>query len=161
MYLYKANYNDLISDFNLYLCERYGYRNACSVMWNENGICISIHRGSLDIYIRFWEYSKGVGNYPDWSIIIARCEFRDELREDRFELLKDLVRFFKEYMPRYGYKNLCTEDDDYKYYQTLNLPCIKRGFTVNSIWECTFSRQRRNASLGSVLRPSSVKAVAG
>lgn len=32
MYLYKANYNDLISDFNLYLCERYGYRNACSVM---------------------------------------------------------------------------------------------------------------------------------
>ena len=102
MYEYKANYNDLISDFNLYLCERYGYRNACSVMWNENGICISIHRGSLDIYIRFWEYSKGVGNYPDWSIIIARCEFRDELREDRFELLKDLVRFFKEYMPRYG-----------------------------------------------------------
>ena len=107
MYLYKANYNDLISDFNLYLCERYGYRNACSVMWNENGICISIHRGSLDIYIRFWEYSEGVGNYHDWSIIIARCEFRDELRENRFELLKDLVRFFKEYMPRYGYKHLC------------------------------------------------------
>ena len=40
----KANYNDLISDFNLYLCERYGYRNACSVMWNANGICISIHK---------------------------------------------------------------------------------------------------------------------
>ena len=53
---------------------------------------------------------------------------RDELRENRFELLKDLVRFIKEYMPRYGYKHLCTEDDDYKYYQTLNLPCIKRGF---------------------------------
>lgn len=128
MYEYKANYNDLISDFNLYLCERYGYRNACSVMWNANGICIGIFKGNLDIYIRFWEYSEGVGNYPDWSIIIARCEFRDELREHRFELLKDLVRFFKEYMPRYGYKHLCTEDDDYKYYQTLNLPCIKRGF---------------------------------
>ncbi len=84
-------------------------------MWNENGICISIQKGSLDIYIRFWEYSKGVGNYPDWSIIIARCEFRDELLENHYELLKDLVRFFKEYMPRYGYKHLCTEDDDYKY----------------------------------------------
>ena len=48
MYEYKSNYNDLISDFNLYLCERYGYRNACSVMWNANGICISIHKGSLD-----------------------------------------------------------------------------------------------------------------
>ena len=68
------------------------------------------------------------GNYPDMSIIIARCEFRDELRENRFELLKDLVQFFKEYMPRYGYKHLCTEDDDYKYYQTLNSPCIKCGF---------------------------------
>ena len=67
MYEYKANYNDLISDFNLYLCERYGYRNACSVMWNENGICISIHKGSLDIYIRFWEYSEDVDNYPDWA----------------------------------------------------------------------------------------------
>ena len=95
-------------------------------MWNENGICISIHRGNLDIYIRFWEYSKGVGNYPDWSIIIARCEFRDELREHRFELLKDLVRFFKEYMPHYGYKHLCTEDDDYKYYQMLNLSIFPR-----------------------------------
>ena len=69
MYEYKANYNDLISDFNLYLCERFGYRNACSVMWNTNGICISIHKGSLDFYIHFWEYSKGVGNYPDWCII--------------------------------------------------------------------------------------------
>jgi len=58
----------------------------------------------------------------DIVFISARCEIREELREDRFELLKDLVRFFKEYMPRYEYKHLCTEDDDYKYYQTLNLP---------------------------------------
>ena len=35
---------------------------------------------------------EGVGNYPDWNIIIARCEFRDELRENRSEVLKDLVR---------------------------------------------------------------------
>ena len=90
-----------------------GASNNCYYynLWNENGICICIHKGSLDIYIRFWEYSEGVGNYPDWSIIIARCEFRDELLENRYE-----------------YKHLCTEDDDYKYYQTLNLPCIKRGF---------------------------------
>lgn len=39
MYEYKANYNDLISDFNLYLCERYGYRNACSVMCGK-GACV-------------------------------------------------------------------------------------------------------------------------
>ena len=64
----------------------------------------------------------------DRGLIIVRCEFRDELIENRFEHLKGLVRFFKEYMSSYRYKHLCTEDDDYKYYQTLNLPCIKRGF---------------------------------
>lgn len=26
--------NDLILDFNLYLCEKFGYRNSCSVMKN-------------------------------------------------------------------------------------------------------------------------------
>ena len=44
-----------------------------------------------------------------------------------FSSLKDLARFFKEYMPRYGYKYLCTEGDNYKYYQTLGLKLIYRG----------------------------------
>ena len=39
MYEYKANYNDLISDFNLYLCERYGYRNACIFPKLTNKFC--------------------------------------------------------------------------------------------------------------------------
>ena len=29
---------DLILDFNLYLCEKFGYRNSCSVMQNANGL---------------------------------------------------------------------------------------------------------------------------
>ena len=66
------NYSDFIYDFNLYLCERFGYRNCCSVMHNANGICVSVHVGEMDLYIRFWEYSCGVGHYPDWSIIIVR-----------------------------------------------------------------------------------------
>ena len=73
------NYSDFICDFNLYLCERFGYRNCCSVMHNANGICVSVHVG-------------------------------------------------EEYAPRYGYKYLCTEDDDYKYYQTLGLKLIHKGF---------------------------------
>lgn len=58
------NYSDFIYDFNLYLCERFGYRNCCSVMHNANGICVSVHVGEMDLYIRFWEYSCGVGHYP-------------------------------------------------------------------------------------------------
>ena len=63
------------------------------------------------------------GNFPDWSIIIVRSNFK----KNQEESLKDLARFFKEYMPRYGYKYLCTEADDYKYYQTLGLKLIYQG----------------------------------
>lgn len=70
------NYSDFIYDFNLYLCERFGYRNCCSVMHNANGICVSVHVGEMDLYIRFWEYSCGVGSIPDWSIIIVRSNFK-------------------------------------------------------------------------------------
>ena len=49
------NYSDFIYDFNLYLCERFGYRNCCSIMHNANGICISVHVGEMDLYIRFWQ----------------------------------------------------------------------------------------------------------
>ena len=115
---------DLILDFNLYLCEKFGYRNSCSVMQNANGFCVNISERDLDCYIRFWEYSCGRGNFPDWSIIIVRSNFK----KNQEESLKDLARFFKEYMPRYGYKYLCTEGDNYKYYQTLGLKLIYRGF---------------------------------
>ena len=87
------NYSDFIYDFNLYLCERFGYRNCCSIMHNANGICVSVHVGEMDLYIRFWEYSCGVGSIPDWSIIIVRSNFKRNQQEN----LKDLARFFKEY----------------------------------------------------------------
>ena len=69
---------DLILDFNLYLCEKFGYRNSCSVMQNANGFCVNISERDLDCYIRFWEYSCGRGNFPDWSIISKhskKCTF--------------------------------------------------------------------------------------
>ena len=64
--------------------------------------------------------AKEEATFPDWSIIIVRSNFK----KNQTESLKDLTRFFKEYMPRYGYKYLCTEGDDYKYYQTLGLKLI-------------------------------------
>lgn len=67
---------DLILDFNLYLCEKFGYRESCSVMSHANGFCVDIRERDLDCYIRFWEYSCGRGNFPDWSIIIVRSNFK-------------------------------------------------------------------------------------
>ena len=44
---------DLILDFNLYLCEKFGYRESCSVMQNANGFCVDIRERDLDCYIAF------------------------------------------------------------------------------------------------------------
>ena len=55
---------DLILDFNLYLCEKFGYRESCSVMPHANGFCMDIRERDLDCYIRFWEYSCGRGTSP-------------------------------------------------------------------------------------------------
>lgn len=82
------NYSDFIYDFNLYLCERFGYRNCCSIMHNANGICISVHVGEMDLYIRFWEYSCGVGSIPDWSIIIVRSNFKRNQQENTLHSLR-------------------------------------------------------------------------
>ena len=49
---------------------------------------------------------------PTGALLIVHSYFK----RNQLENLKDLARFFKEYAPRYGYKYLCTEDDDYKYY---------------------------------------------
>ena len=117
----NSNYYELL---RLYLCERFGYRNCCSVMHNANGICVSVHVGEMALYIRFCEYSCGIGSIPDWSIITVRSNFKRNQQDN----LKDLARFLKEYAPPYGYKYLCTEDDDYKYYQTLGLKLIHKGF---------------------------------
>lgn len=54
--LYSSSFveqKDLILDFNLYLCEKFGYRNSCSVMQNANGFCVNISERDLDCYIRF------------------------------------------------------------------------------------------------------------
>jgi hypothetical protein len=64
--------------------------------------------------------------FPDWAIIIVRSNFKKSQEES----LKDLARFFKEYMPYYDYKYLCTKGDDYKYYQTLGLKCIMEFFVL-------------------------------
>ena len=118
---------ELVFDFNLYLCERFGCRNACSATATANGFCVNVRERDLDLYIRFWEYSRGRGSFPDWSIIIVRSNFKKSQEEN----LKNLARFFKEYMPRYGYKYLCTEGDDYKYYQALGLKCIQDDYCPN------------------------------
>ena len=115
---------DLILDFNLYLCEKFGYRNSCSVMQNANGFCVNISERDLDCYIRFWEYSNGVGNITDWCISTVRIHFKKNQEENR----NDVAQLFKEYMSRYGYKYLCTERDEYGYYKTLNLRLIKKDF---------------------------------
>lgn len=100
---------DLLLDFDLYLCERFGYRNSLHVTPTMNGFCMSVRIKPVKLYIRFWEYSNGVGGFPDWCIILVNCNFAQKQGEE----LQELVRFFNEYAPRYGYKYIGIEDNSW------------------------------------------------
>jgi len=111
--------NDLLLDFDLYLCERFGYRNSLHVTQTMNGFCVSVRIKPVKLYIRFWEYSNGVGGFPDWCIILVHCNFTKKQKEE----LQELVRFFKEYASRYGYKYIRVEDNP-QLNKMLNFPLI-------------------------------------
>lgn len=98
---------DFLLDFDLYLCERFGYRNSLHVTPTMNGCCVGVNTKPVKLYIRFWEYSKGVGGFPDWCIILVHCNFAKKQEQE----LQELVRFFKEYAPLYGYKHIGLEDN--------------------------------------------------
>lgn len=98
---------DFLLDFDLYICERFSYRNSLHVSPTMNGCCVDVNIKPAKFYIRFWKYSNGVGGFPDWCIILVRCNFAKKQEEE----LQELVRFFKEYAPRYGYKHIGIEDN--------------------------------------------------
>ncbi|MEG2668822.1 MAG: hypothetical protein RR990_08995 [Lachnospiraceae bacterium] len=98
---------DFLLDFDLYICERYGYRNSLHVTPTMNGCCVDVNIKPVKLYIRFWEYSKGVGGFPDWCIILVHCNFAKKQEQE----LQELVQFFKEYAPRYGYRHIGIKDN--------------------------------------------------
>lgn len=111
---------DFLLDFDLYICERFGYRNSLHVTPTMNGCCVDVNIKLVKLYIRFWEYSKGVGGFPDWCIILVRCNFAKKQEQE----LQELVRFFKEYVPRYGYKHIGIENNQ-KLNEVLMLPQMR------------------------------------
>lgn len=46
-----------------------------------------------------------MGGFPDWCIILVHCNLAKKQEQE----LQGLVRFFKEYAPRYGYKYIGVE----------------------------------------------------
>lgn len=113
-------HKDLLLDLDLYLCERFGYRNGIHVTPTMNGFCVSVRIKPVKLYIRFWEYSDGVGGFPDWCIILVHCNFAQKQEEE----LLELVRFFKEYAPRYGYRYIGIEDN-HRLNEVLMLPQMR------------------------------------
>ena len=98
---------DFVKDIELYICEKFGYRNSVYVNPACNGCCIDIREKGVRLYFRLWEYSKGVNGFPDRCIILVNYVFE----KNRQENLLDLVSFFKEYAPLYGFYHLGIEND--------------------------------------------------
>lgn len=72
-----------------------------------NGCCVDVNIKRVKLYIRFWEYNNGVGGFPNWCIILVSCNFAKKQEQE----LQELVRFFKEYTPRYEDKYIAIEDN--------------------------------------------------
>lgn len=98
---------EFITDFELYLCEKFGYKNCIHVSPTRNGFCVCVREKELYLYIRFWDYSAGTGNFPDNCIILVTCDFTKNKERN----IRDLVQFFKEYAPRYDYKYIGIENN--------------------------------------------------
>lgn len=111
---------DFLLDFDLYICERFGYRNSLHVTPTMNGCCVGVNIKPVKLYIRFWEYSKGVDGFPDWCIILVHCNFAKKQEQE----LQELARFFKEYAPRYGYKYIGIENNQ-RLNEVLMLPQMR------------------------------------
>ena len=56
---------DFLLDFDLYICERFGYRKSLHVTPTMNGCRVSVNIKPVKLYIRFWKYSNSVGVFPD------------------------------------------------------------------------------------------------
>lgn len=125
---------DLLLDFDLYLCERFGYRNSLHVTPTMNGFCVSVRIKPVKLYIRFWEYSNGVGGFPDWCIILVHCNFAKKQGQE----LQELVRFFKEYASRYGYRYIGIEDN-HRLNKVLMLPQMRSTKKDNHVVTLTDS----------------------
>ena len=75
-------------------------RNSLHVTPPMNSCGMGVNIKPVKLYIRFWEYSNGVGGFPGWCVILVHCNFAKKQEQE----LQEVVRFFKEYAPRYGYK---------------------------------------------------------
>ena len=98
---------NFVKDIELYICEKFGYRNSVYVNPEKD----------VKLYFRLWEYSKGVNGFPDRCIILVNHAFEKDYQEN----LLDLVSFFKEYAPLYGFYYLGIENDMRGDYRLLGL----------------------------------------
>ena len=99
-----------------------------------NGFCVSVRIKPVKLYIRFWEYSNGVGGFPDWCIILVHCNFAKKQGQE----LQELVRFFKEYASRYGYRYIGIEDN-HRLNKVLMLPQMRSTKKDNHVVTLTDS----------------------
>ncbi len=118
----KVNYDNFLADFNLYLCETFGCRDAASFNENMVGCTVSANDRRFYIYFRLWESSARM--LPNMSVVIVQAIFRnpkchcvkcDSCKEYQRTHFEGLLTFLKSYAPIYGFKNLVIEQGPIDY----------------------------------------------
>ena len=109
--------NDFFNDLDLFLCEKFGYRECFYVTPTQNGCCVYVSERDVKLYFRMWEYSGGASGFPDLCIIIVDAKFSKNPKRN----LKGLVQFFKDYASLYGFTHIGIEGDK-NIQKVLNFP---------------------------------------
>ena len=55
---------DFLLDFDLYICERFGYRNSLHVTPTQNGCCVGVNIKPVRLYVRFGSIAKVLAVFP-------------------------------------------------------------------------------------------------
>lgn len=113
----KVNYDNFLADFNLYLCESFGCRDAASIGNEHNDGCtVFASDRRFHIYFRLWE--KCNRQLPNMSVVIVHTTFRnpkchcakcDGCKEYQRTHFEGLLAFLKSYAPIYGFQNMVIE----------------------------------------------------
>ncbi len=104
----EKKYQDFLADFNLFICETFGYRNAVDYNTLNEEPTFTAHEREFDIYIRLRE--DGMKEYPDNTIILVRTLFPARNgRQDKDRQLSNfekLLSFFIAHAPIYGFTTI-------------------------------------------------------
>ena len=100
---------NLMFDIAVYFYQNYGISmDGIAFERHQVGFNVFIRERGIDLYMRFWDYSKGRDGLPDKCVILVTASFKSHEKRH----VCSLAKFLNQVAPRYGYEFLAVEHDE-------------------------------------------------